>query len=171
MGYQVVFVPPEEKMKAYETFVKNDLSELLQSQIIELVHYCMKDRTEYIHSMSRQIKNSLKSIKTIVFNSEKKSAYERWKEDEDHELWYSGWEYSKPPTFELNNIIDDTTETLLMYADVIKTADWYSEEEKFYQKWNAVKSEIDGFIEIITELAVHEIIDDLKEFKKKYEEE
>ena len=102
MGYQVVFVPSEEKMKAYETFVKNDLSELLQSQIIELTHYCMKDRIEYIQSMSRQIKNSLKSIKTIVFNSEKKSAYERWKEDEDHELWYSGWEYSKPPTFELN---------------------------------------------------------------------
>ena len=63
MGYQIVFVPPEEKMKAYETFVKNDLSELLQSQIIELTHYCMKDRTEYIQSMSRQIKNSLKSIK------------------------------------------------------------------------------------------------------------
>ena len=58
-----------------------------------------------------------------------------------------------------------------MYADIVKTADWYSEEEKFYQKWNAVKSEIDGFIEIITELAIHEIIDDLKEFKKKYEEE
>ena len=171
MGYQIVFVPPEEKMKDYETFIKSNFSELLQNQVIELIHYCMKEHTDYVYIIINQIKTILKSIKIIVFNSEKKSAYERWKEDENHELWYSGWEFSKPSVFELDKLINDTSETLLMYTDIIKTADWYSEEENFYKKWNAIKSEINGFIEIITELAIHEIIDDLKEFEKKYEEE
>ena len=28
-----------------------------------------------------------------------------------------------------------------MYTDIVKTADWYSEEENFYKKWNAIRKQ------------------------------
>lgn len=175
MGYEIRFVPSEEKMKEYKPWneEKEKNKSFLEEYKRDLVHYCMKEHEKayFITQMSKDLGWKIRLIYSAVEDDEKKRLYYRWKEDEKHEVWYCGWEFSRDSCFEKDDFIETKINDLLVFADLIKTPDYFEDSEKFYKKLTDVREEVDAIVEIFEDIVIHNIIDDLKEFEEKDDEE
>ena len=60
---------------------------------------------------------------------------------------------------------------MLVFVDLVETPDYFEDSEKFYKKLSDLKGEMDDIIEIYEDIIIHNIIDDLKDFEKKYDDE
>ena len=58
-----------------------------------------------------------------------------------------------------------TLKSLYILATVVETPDWFNHSEDFYFKEEEIENTIEGFIDSVRELTIHEIIEDLKENK------
>lgn len=173
MGYQITFTPTEEKMNSYKPW--NNMvnhEENIRNEKRTLISFCLKDNSDKdTRKIAQTIGFTLRLLASLVEQDEKKKAYERWKNEENKELWYCGWEYSHECRFEKDEVIENTIDRLTILADVVKTADYFDDGEKFSQKWTEISEEVDGFVEMMSEYFIHQIIEDLREFEVKDDEE
>lgn len=173
MSYQITFKPTEEVMQKYKSWAKNGEKKesFLKYYKRELLSYCLKPHTTLnTVTITKDIENMVNSIVWVVDNDTMYDAYERWKNDENNELWYSGWQFSRPCQFDKDKVIQNNVDELTILADVVPTADFFENEEKFYDKVNRINEIIDGLVEILTEIKIHQIIEELREFEVKYNE-
>lgn len=173
MGYQITFVPSEEKMETYKPWRGNTVNyeEMIRNSKREIISYCLKDNSDKdTRKIAQTIGFNLRMLASSVEQNEKQTAYDRWKNDDKHELWYCGWEFSHPCEYDKDDIIENTIDRLTILADVVKTADYFDDGEKFSQKWTEVSEEVDGFTEMMSDYYIHQIIDDLADFEKKYDD-
>ena len=91
------------------------------------------------------------------------NAYEQWKNEK--EVWWRGWQYSQPAQFTKKDNLEGTLKSLYILATVVETPDWFNHSEDFYFKEEEIENTIEGFIDSVRELTIHEIIEDLKENK------
>lgn len=170
MGYQITFTPTEEAMAKYKPRQEKrpDSNDSLVDIVkYEIISYCMNNKEETPSKIIKQIGFLLRWLKNAIEEEEKSFAYFRWKDDEKHELWYCGWEYSRESRFNIDDTIRNYTEKLFIFANLVKTPDYFSEHENFFTKYNDLVEDIDGFCELIRDIVIHNIIDELDEFKVK----
>lgn len=173
MGYEISFKPTEEAMKKYKPWTKKGEKEesFLKYYKRELLSYCLKSHTTLnTITITKDIENMVNSIVWTVDNDTMHDAYERWENDENNELWYCGWQFSRPCQFDKDKVIQNNVDELTILADVVPTADFFENEEKFYDKVNRINEIIDGLAEILIEIKIHQIIEELREFEVKYDE-
>ena len=175
MGYQVTFKPSAEKMEEYKPWTNKFGTNTYQSQTkktrAELIAYCMKRHDDKTFTkIYDDISFYLRMLKESERTDTRIDAYNRWNDDENKELWYCGWQFSRPCEFDIDDVVDNAIEDLVMFTDIIQTPDYFENSEKFYDKYNEIVQKVDGFIELINEITIHEIIEDLDEFKCKYDD-
>ena len=174
MGYQITFLPTEEKMNTYKPWNDRAVNyeEVIKNTKRELISYCLKDHTdEDTRKIATNIGFQLRMLISSIELNEKFIAYKRWKEDDEHELWYCGWQFSHPCEFDKDSILERTIDELTILADVVKTPDYFEDIEKFDRKRTEIIEQLDDFAETMSDAAIYDIIEDLKEFEKKYDEE
>jgi len=174
MGYQVTFTPTEEAMEKYKPWQKEKPSHtdsLVTIMKYEIISYCMNNKEEMPSKVIKQLGFHLRSLQSAIEAEEKANAYFRWKEDKDHQLWYCGWEFSRDSQFNKEDLMQDYIERLFILANLVETPNYFTDHENFFTKYKDITEDVDAFIELIQDITIHNIIDDLDEFKVKYEEE
>ncbi len=168
MGYQITFAPTEEKMKEFKkktptyTMANDSYSDELSK---ELMAYCMKPRNEMTATVVRQIKTLLSLWYSTIREDTRNDAYERYVSDEYHHLWYCGWEFARGSSWEKEDITKTYADDFFVLAYLVETPDFFENEEKFYDKLNKVRENLDGFKDAVETQVIHEIIDELKPFE------
>jgi len=170
MGYEISFKPTEEAMAKLKPWGDSYQSST-KKQRIELIAYCMRKSDEPTIKIYDNINFYLRFLKESVRTDERAFAYKRWKENEEKEIWYCGWEFSRPSSVDIDEVIEFTTQELTILTAVVETPDYFENNDKFYEKYREVIKRIDDFIDTMEEVTIHEIIEELDEFKEKYEEE
>lgn len=174
MGYQITFLPTEEKMNTYKPWNDRAVNyeEAIKNTKRELISYCLKDHAdEDTRKIATNIGFQLRMLISSIELNEKFVAYKRWKEDDEHELWYCGWQFSHPCEFDKDSILERTIDELTILADVVKTPDYFEDIEKFDRKRTEIIEQLDDFAETMSDAAIYDIIEDLREFEEKYDEE
>ena len=174
MGYQITFLPTEEKMNTYKPWNDRAVNyeEAIKNTKRELISYCLKDHAdEDTRKIATNIGFQLRMLTSSIELNEKFVAYKRWKEDDEHELWYCGWQFSHPCEFDKDSILERTIDELTILADVVKTPDYFEDIEKFDRKRTEIIEQLDDFAETMSDAAIYDIIEDLKEFEEKDDEE
>ena len=172
MGYQVTFTPTEEAMAKYKPWKEERPNDSHTDTFkFELVSYCMKKHEEGSSQILQHIKFLLRCLDNAVRDEENTNAYFRWKDDEKHELWYCGWEFSHESYVDKDTTMNNTAESLFILTDIVETPSYFDNHEQFFTKYNDIVEDIDGFIDAMRECAIHDIINDLDEYKVKNEEE
>lgn len=171
MGYQVTFAPTEEKMNQYRPHNEKCSESMVDNYKYELISLCMKNKDSSTYQTIKQIKYLLECIYKMVERDEKESAYFRWKEDEDHQLWYCGWEFAQDTSLNKEDVINNTTEKLFILANLVETPDYFEAQENFNTKYQDVSEDVNGFIECVSDIVIHDIINELDEFRLKNEED
>lgn len=177
MGYEIHFTPSAEKMETYKPWGYDKPNyqpeeKHIEETRLELLTYCLKkhdDSTSY--QVQKQIEFYLRLLAGQIEINEKEFAYKRWSEDEDHELWYCGWEFARNSLCDLDTVIQGTVENLLIISYVIETPNYFSDRDNFWEKHRAISDYIADFKSIVEEYYIHQIIEDLREFEKKYDDE
>ena len=126
---------------------------------------------ESVLKLRDAIKRHLLLISNYVEQEAKYNAYERWSEDEDHHLWYCGWEYSRPCDLNKESIINDTLSKLSILTNLVKTPDYFSARKEFYTKYDEIQEILGDFEDVMLTISIHNIIEDLEEFKLKDDED
>ena len=173
MSYQITFIPSEEKMETYKPYNNRPIDSLDSSVNYfkyELLHYCMTTE-ETSSNIIKHIVYLLKCLITAIEQEEKTNLYFRWKNNEKHEVWFCGWEFSRECTHDIDEILENCTENLMILASMVKTPNYFTEHDNFNIKYNDIKEDVEGFIELVQECVIHKFINDLKEFEVKGDEE
>lgn len=174
MGFQITFVPSEEKMTVYKPWNENTVNyvEAIKNSKREIISYCLKNHdNDDTRKIATNIGFNLRMLISSIELDEKYSAYKRWKEDADHELWYCGWQFSHECEIDKEGILEQTIDELTILADVVKTPDYFEDIDKFTRKREEIIEQLDDFEYTMRDLVVYGIIDDLREFEKKYDDE
>ena len=166
MGYQITFVPSEEAMEPYK-FKNLDTALRLEKARYDLIDYIMKDGCGDRASQQYDfLRFRLGFLFDMVEEDEKKFTDLRWSEDPDHELRFSGWEFSKNDFQKKEDVVDYGIEHLIILSDLVKTPDYFENHEHFCDKLDEVKILIHDFIESARTSVSHMIVNDLDNFKK-----
>ena len=174
MGFQITFVPPEEKMVTYKPWNENmvNYKEAIKNTKRELISYCLKNHdNDDTRKIATTIGFNLRMLISSIELDEKFSAYKRWKEDADHELWYCGWQFSHECDVDKEGVLEQTIDELTILADVVKTPDYFEDIDKFTRKREDIIEHLDDFEYTMSDIAIYGIIDELREFEKKYDDE
>lgn len=169
MSYYAIFKAPKEKVEKlkYDSRNTNCLDEGIHTTKMDLLLICMQDNTESdSYQLYKKIKFGLDSLKFLVEKQTENSVYNRYIDDNDGEFWFCGWQYAGEYTgMELNDAEECVIEKLLLLSKIVKTPDYFEDEDKFLSKINAIISEIDFFIETISTITDFKIMDDFKEYR------
>ena len=160
MGYDIGFAPTEEMMGKYNIPLLgfNRIPELKLS----LTAYCLT-KQEIGKKFYEILSINLSYLQSLIESETKVNAYEQWKNEK--EVWWRGWQYSQPAQFTKKDNLEGTLKSLYILATVVETPDWINHSENFYFKEEEIENTIEGFIDSVRELTIHEIIEDLKENK------
>ena len=124
--------------------------------------------------------NPLSDVKTGVFNiklflsglqaqvkeQEEQYAYDRWKNDDEHLLWYCGWEFSHEESqHNEKDIYDYVVEKLTLLKFCTETGDYFAEDSNFFEKVKEIDEVLDYFEDAMSELKIYEIMHELKEYR------
>ena len=172
MGYQATFTPTEEAMEKYKPAPFDKTEENIDNIYYDLLVYCLQDHTnESTRDCYFYIKLELSLLGKYLKERERTSAYNRWKNDEDHYLWYCGWDKKESySNFEEEKSTKHVIEDLLLFCKVVPTEDYYKENSHFFDKLNSIKDSLDYFMEAIEDIEIHEIMEELDKFRKRGEE-
>lgn len=171
MGYEIHFKPSAEKMETYKPWgydKPNYESEekRVESTRLELLSYCLKDHKESgTYQIQKQIEFYLKLLSGQIEANEKEFAYKRWLEDDEHELWYCGWEFSHEEGHDIDIITQETLEHLVLLSYVVETPNFFSDRENFWEKYRVIRDYLEDYISAVETHYIHQIINDLDEFK------
>lgn len=165
MSYSVTFIPPEEKIKKYD--IQTSVWGMIRHET-ELITYCLKTPTVSTSSIICDLDATLSSWFANISKQVKKEAYDDWKQD--GEFTYYGWEYAREADDTKEELLDRTIEDLTILTAVVQTPDYFDEQEKFYEKWNAIKEKLSFFKEEAITICRHELMEEFKEYKEKDED-
>lgn len=166
MSYYRTFIPTEEAVDSLRKCIFKSCQHDLSSLKTEIRAYCMTDHDiKDIKQVIEHIRYLLSSMKFDIKSDCYKYAVERYEEDEDKTIWFCGWQYSHSDNDESEeDITSYVTDNLVNFACVIKTPDWFDENEKFGEKLTEIDNMIEYFCDEISLCGDYEIIHKLKDF-------
>ena len=166
MSYYRTFLPPKDAVDELRNYVSKSVSYDLDSIKTELRIYCLLPHPDDdIRRVIEHIRYLLGCMKYDVRSDCYKYAVNCYDTDEDESVWYCGWDYSRsePDTTE-EEARTHTVGSLVNLACAVATPDWFDEQEKYYDKMNAIDDEIEYFIDAVSKCYDFEVMDKLKEF-------
>ena len=166
MSYYRTFLPTKEAVDDLRKCIYKSSKYDLSSLKVELRTYCMYDHDiSDIRPVMEHIKFLLNSMKFDIMSICHEYAVERYEEDEDKTIWYCGWKYSHQECeSDEESTMNYAVENLVNLSCVVKTPDWFDENEKFCDKLREVDDIIEYFIDDISYCGDYEVMDKLKEF-------
>lgn len=170
MSELLTFKLTEDQIKEFDCF-DEDGDTFLKISRNELVNYCLKNpSTDLTYSHWKKLKYLVTSIVAFIERKEKYSCYLQWKDNLDQEL-----DIYDPSngylTLDKESVIDNFIEELLLFVEVIPTADWYDDRDKFYIKRDELFSQLREFEETIEDVVIQEIITHLQSLENKEQED
>lgn len=165
MGYSVYYKPPKEEVDK----LKNDCDVELVYSIdkCEIIKICMEP-IENVFSFSRNINLYLKSIYKNAQAEAENLAYHQFQED--GEIWFTGWDKAQDSVWDnIDDLCRVNYDSLFIIA-LVKTPDYFENEENYYKKYNDICETINTFREECFDFAQHELMEKFKEYKDKNEE-
>lgn len=164
MSYCRTFKPSEEaalklkKDKSYE----DDLN--LQKNII--VCQCMSEYSiDDVYTLNTRLTYLLNTVKLFVRNIVENQVYSDYESSDDKTFSFCGWRYSHEyGDIEEDTLFNDTLSKLLLMAIVVKTPNYFTSIDTFYDKCNDITEAINVFIDNYSTIVSFDIIDKFKEF-------
>ena len=157
MGYDIGFAPTEEMIGKYN--VPSLGFTRIPELKLSLTAYCLT-KQEIGKKFYETLSSNLSYLQSLIETETKMDAYEQWKGEK--EVWWRGYQYAQPAQFTKEDNFDGTLKSLYILATVVETPDWFDHSEDFYFKEDEIESVIEGFIDSVRELTIHEIIEDLE---------
>ena len=172
MSYSVTFKPTEEainKIKPWNYEKKKNSynhEDYEEDCKMEIILYCMSDHdSKDASKVVSDLKFKLRYLESTLYDDYKKSIYEEWLR-ENGEITFYGWNFrNDEPDMEEKSLYEIYLRSLALKAFVVKTPDYFEEQEKFDTKAYDIKNDIEGFIDGMNEVFAYRIIDMFKEFK------
>lgn len=166
MSYQVTFAPTEEKMKEYNTYHVSDeeMQTIIDSEKRLLIITCMKESIDDFSTII-VLKNHIDQIYSLIENHTKSMTYQRWKNDTNHKVYFTGWHLANDSYISKDECIKMLLDKLFLLACIVKTPDYFDDREKFYAKLSSIGESIDEFIDDTYTTVTKNIVNDLNEFQ------
>lgn len=177
MSHYEVFKAPKEKVENLKCYSdKEKLREYLDDCKKELLVICMKKHEDVpgfnITKRISEIRFKLQSIEHYVDAQTRHSIYEQYCMDDKGEFYFCGWEYSRPyDAPDMQNVTEYVIEKLVLLSEIVETPNYFTEQEYFYDKVNAINGEIEYFCESVSLATDFNIMEEFKEYKLKDDED
>lgn len=169
MSYYRTFSPSEEKMEELRKIARKSLHNDLEDMKIELQMYCLLEHNPNdISNVIKHIRFTLNCMKWLIREECYGYAVNRYDTEEDKSVWYCGWKYSHGECeVEVDKVTNMVVENLVRLAVVVKSPDWFDDNEKFYEKIRSISDDLDYFHDEMSEYYDYEVMNELKEFEDK----
>lgn len=154
MGYDL-FLHPEnlDDFKSSSKVSDRDIRDIK----LEILLYCLKNTEDSDRNAIQKLGIHLDYFKYLLEDSVKKEKEKEF--EKNKELYFRGWQYSHESDFNEDDLFKGTLEKLLVLKLAVPNADYYDEQEKFYEKWNEINRELDSFEELTYEIMNHKYIE------------
>ena len=160
MSYYKVFKPTKEAMEKYNVSCSEKLADVNK---LKAVVYCMTaGEKDNVCNVYCELESALKGIDLCTKLDVYKRIYDQF--NNEGNVWFCGWEYARESPYDKEEIIKRTIEELAYLKMVVKTPDYFDENEKFIKKKNDIEDILAGFVCTMTECCNFEIIEDLKPY-------
>lgn len=172
MSYEVTYVPTEEKMKSYEYqgCEPKKYAQMHREIVLGLISTCLRavdSQTNPIEKLVSKISNAIEQLVFLAKLQEYGFAYREWKREK--EITYFQDEYDVETDEELEDEKTRTIKDLYIIASVVDTPDFFEDRDNFEELVREIEEIIEEFEENVQGYYIHEIQEDLKEFKKNYD--
>lgn len=163
MGYEKFLKPTKEAIEELRRYACRRDENLSEQSKLDLCLYCMLDHSDKgTHTVISDIERLLRYIEYSIRGEVFRDTVKRCEKDD--ELVYCGWEYSRDePDLDIDEHRQMTLKSLSTFAIVVKTPDYFKEQELFYDKMEDITSEIDAFCDTCVTCTDFEIIGKLAE--------
>lgn len=161
MSFYRVFKPTKEAMEKIPKQFVCDYKDIKES----LMANCMIP-TDMLKAR-KEIDFNLNYIYSCIQSEVIEDAHKQF--EKDGEISYCGWEYNKDyPSISEEDLKELTKRQLSILKSIVRTPDYFEEEDKFYKKLNDITNIIEDFIDSCYSVARFEIIEKLKDFDVTY---
>jgi len=173
MGYCKKFIPTKEAMKPFAELAKryNPVFGGIEADKRALVHYVMKPDTNLpqgasnnVRNMEFQIRMQMDMLRDKIVEEVRVAAYKRWA-PEEKELTFCGWEWAQEQNDDEDYSRNTYITKLLILTNLVRTGDYYDENDRFYAKYGEVENVVDDYEETVRRFATLEIFKELAEFE------
>ena len=165
MSYYKTFKPTKEAMEKYN--VSNTMR-FGNFNKLQMIVYCMtSDEKDSVYNAYFEFERLLKGLDTSIKNDVYENVYKQF--EQEGKVWFCGWQYSRECDYDKEEVIRRTMEQLTELKMIVKTPDYFDENEKFIQKKNDIEEILIGFEEVLTECWQFEVIKDLEQYIDKSE--
>lgn len=167
MSYYRIFNPPKETIDKIDEKAKKVKTYDYGDTKTEIKIYCLLDHTnESISNVINHLRYLLFSLNYNISLLSYKYAMERYKDDKNHELWFSGRDYANDePSTTTEELNDDVINRLTAFCFIIKTPNWFDDADNYYKKEEEIDSIIEYFIEVSETNGDYEIINLVKQWE------
>lgn len=160
MGYSVYYKPPKEMVDELKSSADVESTySLIKSEIIKT---CMEN-IENIFQFQTIINRCLKNIYNISKTDAEMVAYSQFQED--GEIGFYGWDKARDSIWEDINELYKVNYNSLFIIAIVKTPDFFTEKDKYYEKYEEICEIIDGLYDSCFTYAQRELMEKFKEYK------
>ena len=172
MSYEVTYVPTEEKMKSYEYqgCEPKKYAQMHREVMLGLISTCLRavdPQTNPIEKLVSKISNTIEQLVFLTKLQEYGFAYREW--EKEKEISYLQDEFDVETEEELEEVKTRTIKDLYIIASVVDTPDYFEDRDHFEELVREIEEIVEMFEEDVQGYYIHEIQEDLKEFKKNYD--
>lgn len=168
MSYYATFKPTEEAIKKLKPFVNTEKNkQWISDTKNEILLKCLikSDMTDFI-KVSNELRYLLRALEKSYQDESKQYCINRYNEEDSHEVWFCGWEYSRPCNApDMEDVTDYVLRDLLVLKFIVPTPDYFEDSEKFFDKLNEINEKIEYFCESASKAEDFRIMEELKEFR------
>ena len=166
MSYYATFKPTDEAVEKFKSWAETDkLKQWITDTKFKIMINCMKGNDgKDIQTTINEYRLELNYLAKSAEMFSRNATYEQYQEDK--EVWFCGWEYSRP--YDAPDMADTeeyVMKELLLETYVVKTADYDENGESFYSKVGRIMDLLDYFEETASKSADFQMMEELKEFR------
>jgi len=158
MGYSKYFEPTKEAIEEVRKYAYRTNDNVMLKYQTELCVYCMLDHSsESISGVINKILGYLSLLNYAMRGVCYKIVADECEREGNCE--FCGWVYSKnTPETTVEDATEYTLQSLVAFAMVVKTPDFFGHSEDFYEKKSEIMSAIEDYCEVCSVCADFEII-------------
>lgn len=167
MGYYRIFTPTEEQLKEIRSQYFGGREFIEDNRLrttLHMLHTCLTTPRNIDYDVFyNQIEKLVKVLNSVVRQLTYLNAIERRDEDDEKTIWYSGREHSPSNFYDYDSRINLQSLMESLTIAITIEADYFSNEENYYEKINFINDSINSFIESQTMVYRFEIMELLKD--------
>lgn len=167
MGYYRIFTPTEEHLKEIRSQYFGGREFIEDNRLrttLHMLHTCLTTPRNIDYDVFySQIENLVKVLNSVVRQLTYLNAIERREEDDEKTIYYSGREHSPSNFYDYDSKINLQSLMESLTIAITMEADYFNNEENYYEKINFINDSINSYIESQTMVYRFEIMKLLKD--------